>query len=298
MKSKKIVCFGEILWDIFDDGKKLGGAPFNVASSLKSLGADVEFVSRIGNDSLGKELLKKVESHGVSTIYLQEDPLYLTGKVYVNLDSKGLAKYEIVQDAAWDFIEALPKTIKMISSASAFVFGSLIARAKSFEALIFFLKVSRFSIFDLNLRPPFYNQSLLLHLMNESDMLKFNDDELYIIANGLKSPYNSIDENIEFIAKKTNTDIICVTKGKNGAVLYHHGEWFYNYGYKVKVKDTVGAGDSFLATLINGLIEKKPLQKTIDHACAMGALVASSFGANPAISMNDLYSLVSKNEAH
>ena len=292
MKSNKIICFGEILWDIFEDGKKLGGAPFNVTNSLKDLGADVEFISRIGKDFLGNEILKELKSRGVSTIFLQEDPIYPTGKVTVSLDSDGSAKYEIDNDSAWDYIEKEAKTVKMVSDASAFVFGSLIARAKSFEALNSFLKVSKFSIFDINLRPPFYNQSLLIDLMNKSDMLKFNDEELDIIASGLESPFNSIDKNIEFIAERTKTKIICVTKGKYGAVLYHHGDWFYNNGYRVKVKDSVGAGDSFLATLINGLIEKEPLQKTIDYACAMGALVANSFGANPTISMNDLESFI------
>ena len=292
MKSNKIICFGEILWDIFEDGKKLGGAPFNVTNSLKDLGADVEFISRIGKDFLGNEILKELKSRGVSTIFLQEDPIHPTGKVTVDIDSNGSAKYEIYNDSAWDYIEKETKTVKMVSDASAFVFGSLIARAKSFEALNSFLKVSKFSIFDINLRPPFYNQSLLIDLMNKSDMLKFNDEELDIIANGLESPFNSIDKNIEFIAERTKTKIICVTKGKYGAVLYHHGDWFYNNGYRVKVKDSVGAGDSFLATLINGLIEKEPLQKTIDYACAMGALVANSFGANPTISMNDLESFI------
>lgn len=292
MKSNKIICFGEILWDIFEDGKKLGGAPFNVTNSLKDLGADVEFISRIGKDFLGNEILKELKSRGVSTIFLQEDPIYPTGKVTVDIDSNGSAKYEIDNDSAWDYIEKETKTVKMVSDASAFVFGSLIARAKSFEALNSFLKVSKFSIFDINLRPPFYNQSLLIDLMNKSDMLKFNDEELDIIANGLESPFNSIDKNIEFIAERTKTKIICVTKGKYGAVLYHHGDWFYNNGYRVIVKDSVGAGDSFLATLINGLIEKEPLQKTIDYACAMGALVANSFGANPTISENDLESFI------
>ena len=292
MKSNKIICFGEILWDIFEDGKKLGGAPFNVTNSLKDLGADVELISRIGKDFLGNEILKELKSRGVSTIFLQEDPIYPTGKVTVDIDSDGSAKYEIDNDSAWDYIEKEAKTVKMVSDASAFVFGSLIARAKSFEALNSFLKVSKFSIFDINLRPPFYNQSLLIDLMNKSDMLKFNDEELDIIANGLESPFNSIDKNIEFIAERTKTKIICVTKGKYGAVLYHHGDWFYNNGYRVIVKDSVGAGDSFLATLINGLIEKEPLQKTIDYACAMGALVANSFGANPTISKNDLESFI------
>ena len=292
MKSQKIICFGEILWDLFPDGKKLGGAPFNVASSLKNLGADVEFISRIGNDSLGKELLIKVKNHGVSISHIQKDVIYSTGEVQVNLDSNGIAQYKISEDAAWDFIKALPETVKMVRTASAFIFGSLIARSNSFEALNSFLKVSKFRVFDLNLRPPFYNQSLLFQLMLQSDMLKFNDEELYKIANNMESPFNSMNQHIEFIAKKTNVNIICVTKGKYGAVLYHKGDWFYNSGYKVKVVDTVGAGDSFLATLVNGLVEDEPLQKTIDYACAMGALVANYSGANPNITKSELKSFV------
>ena len=100
MKSQKIICFGEILWDLFPDGKKLGGAPFNVASSLKNLGADVEFISRIGNDSLGKELLMKVKNHGVSISHIQKDAIYSTGEVQVKLDSSGVAQYEISKDAS------------------------------------------------------------------------------------------------------------------------------------------------------------------------------------------------------
>ena len=290
---QKIVCFGEILWDLFPDGKKLGGAPLNVAISLKYLGADVEFVSRIGDDPLGMELLKKVESHGVSTKFLQKDTTYCTGKVQVNLDSKGIAQYKISKDAAWDFIEAQPEALKMVSNASAFIFGSLIARAKSIEALYSFLKVSKFRVFDLNLRAPFYNQQLLFQLMQQSDVLKFNDKELYKIANEMGSPFYSIENHIEFIAKKTKTKIICITKGKYGAVLYHKGDWYSNSGYEVEVIDTVGAGDSFLATLVNGLIEKQPHQKTIDRSCAMGALVASRSGANPVIFEDDLKNLMS-----
>ena len=101
-----------------------------------------------------------------------------------------------------------------------------------------------------------------------------------------------MNQHIEFIVKKTNVNIICVTKGKYGAVLYHKGDWFYNSGYKVKVVDTVGAGDSFLATLVNGLVKNEPLQKTINYACAMGALVANNSGANPNITESELKSFV------
>ena len=288
MDSNKIVCFGEILWDLFPSGKKIGGAPFNVASSLKGLGASVEFISRIGQDALGEEILNHLTRVGISKEYVQLDGQHATGRVLVTLDEKGSAQYEIETNAAWDFIESTPSTLNLVKQSHAFVFGSLITRAQSFKALRAFLKVARFSVFDLNLRPPYYSDSVLIELMNTASMLKFNDEELYQIADLLKSPYYSMDQHISYIAQKTNTELICVTKGKFGAVLYYKNVWYFNSGYQIKVQDTVGAGDSFLATLIHGIVNDNDLQKTLNRACAMGALVAGSAGANPSISEVDL----------
>ena len=96
MKSKKIICFGEVLWDHFPDGKKLGGAPFNVTNSLKNFGADVNFISRVGDDNLGNEILKQMQNNQISTNYIQIDSNHQTGKVEVSLDSSGSAKYDII----------------------------------------------------------------------------------------------------------------------------------------------------------------------------------------------------------
>jgi len=298
MTSKTIVCFGEVLWDVFPEGKKLGGAPFNVASSLKGLGAEVQFISRVGKDPLGEELLAAVEAQGIATDQIQMDFSHKTGTVRVSLDSKGSAHYEIVKDAAWDFIEAHPETIALVANSHAFIFGSLIARGFSLKALNAFLGVAKFRVFDLNLRPPFYSLSLLKDLMQQAEMLKFNDEELYELAKVLDSPFHGLDQHIEFIAKQTQTEIICVTKGKFGAVLYHYGEWFYNSGYQIEVRDTVGAGDSFLATLVQCLIEKRPCKNALDRACAMGALVAGSSGANPKISERDLIAFMGNSNTH
>ncbi len=288
MDSKVICCFGEILWDLFPDGKKLGGAPFNVASSLKDLGAEVYFLSSIGNDTLGDEILSHFRTKNIPEDYLQVDTVHPTGKVLVSLDENGSAQYEIENDAAWDFIKTTPAALKLIGESDAFVFGSLIARGFSYKALNEFLKVSNYNVFDLNLRPPFYNDRLIIDLMTQAQLLKFNDDELYLVAKILDSPFHSMDQHIEFIANATGSTCICVTKGMFGAVLYQNGEWFYNSGYKIKVKDTVGAGDSFLATLVYGIVNNNELQTTLNRACAMGALVAASPGANPNISESDL----------
>ena len=294
MNSNKIICFGEILWDIFPAGKMLGGAPFNIAASIHDLGGNVQLISRVGKDSLGNEIIENIKAKGLSIKFIQSDNFHSTGRVFVALDKNGIAKYEIAQDAAWDFIEPTPTIINAVSEANAFIFGSLVSRSASKETLDTLLNLSKFSVFDLNLRPPFYTLETLTQLMIKTNMLKFNDDELYEIANALGSPYHSLDQHIVYLVAKTNTPIICVTKGMHGAVLYHHGDWFYNSGYRVEVKDTVGAGDSFLATLVLGLLQDNSLQSTLNDPCGMGALVASSNGVNSSITIEELATFVSR----
>ena len=288
MNSKVICCFGEILWDLFPEGKKLGGAPFNVASSLKDLGAEVYFISCVGKDTLGDEILSHLQLRKIPDDYIQVDSVHPTGKVMISLDENGSAQYKIENDAAWDFIKTTNAALELIGKSDAFVFGSLIARGFSRQTLSEFLKVWKYNVFDLNLRPPFYDDKLLIDLMSKAQLLKFNDEELYLVARILNSPFNSMDQHVEFIADATGASCICITKGMFGAVLYQNGEWFYNSGYKIKVKDTVGAGDSFLATLIYGIVNNNELQTTLNRACAMGALVAASPGANPNISESEL----------
>ena len=272
----------------------IGAAPFNIAASIHDLGGNVQLISRVGKDSLGNEIIENIKAKGLSIKFIQSDNFHSTGRVLVALDKNGIAKYEIAQDTAWDFIEPTPTIINAVSEANTFIFGSLVSRSASKETLDKLLNLSMFSVFDLNLRPPFYTLETLTQLMIKTNMLKFNDDELYEIANALGSPYHSLDQHIVYLVAKTNTPIICVTKGMHGAVLYHHGDWFYNSGYRVEVKDTVGAGDSFLAILVLGLLQDNSLQSTLNDACGMGALVSSSKGANPSITIEELATFVSR----
>jgi fructokinase len=124
--------------------------------------------------------------------------------------------------------------------------------------------------------------------MEKADFLKLNDDELFEISKKLGSKYNSIEQNVKFISEATNTKSVCVTKGRHGALLLSEGKLYYNSGYQIKVVDTVGAGDSFLASLISKLLNGESPQEAIDYACAVGALVAQSEGANPVITPEDI----------
>lgn len=289
----KITCFGEVLFDLFPSGKKLGGAPLNVAYRLKAMENEVQMISKIGMDTNGNELLNYLSQNQLDTSLIQTDSQYNTGVVQVTLNEKGSASYEIVYPCAWDKIEPTQEALESVTTSDAFVFGSLVARdAVSKNTLLSLIEAAQYRIFDVNLRKPFYSIDLLTLFMEKADFIKFNDDELYEISSQLGSKYHSLEQNITFIAQQTHTPAICVTKGEYGAVLFYNDNWYYNSGFKIKVKDTVGAGDSFLATLIDGLLKGNDPQHAINLACAVGALVAGSEGANPNISQEDISNFI------
>ena len=281
----KVVCFGEVLWDVFPTHKKIGGAPLNVASRLQSFNHDVTMVSAIGQGESGAKLMQYLKDCGINTSCVQVHNEYKTGKVKVMLNDKGSASYDIKYPRAWDKIRLTEINKKAVESSDAFVFGSLVARDDSSRNTLYeLIERAKYKIFDLNLRPPYYTNDVLFYLMDKANFIKFNDDELYEVSKYMGSQYNSLEQNLMFIAKKTKTKHLCVTKGSHGAVLLYDGELYYNSGFLVKVVDTVGAGDSFLGTLISQLLDKVNPQKAVDFACAIGALVAQSEGANPKIS--------------
>lgn len=290
MKNKlKGVSFGEILFDVFLEHKKIGGAPLNVASRLNSLGGDVAMISGVGNDANGKKLVDYLNNLGINTKAVQVNDTYPTGIVNVILNEKGNASYDINYPAAWDKIESSAENIAIVKNADFFVYGSLSSRdSVSRDTLKELLAVAKYKIFDVNLRIPHYTKKNVLDLLNSADFLKFNDDELNEICDDLNSNKKSLEQNIKFIAEKTKTPTVCVTLGSHGAVLYHENKFYHNSGFKVNVVDTVGSGDSFLASLIIMLLNGKDPQYAINFASAVGSIVAQSEGANPVISQSEI----------
>ena len=291
----KIVCFGEVLWDVFPKHKKIGGAPLNVALRLQSFQNEVALISCLGDDKLGNELLLELQKHRISSLYIQKIKAYKTSTVAISLDKNGSASYFINHPCAWDNIQVNDKLNSLVKSSEAFIFGSLIARSNtSRNTLLKLLTFSKLSVFDVNLRPPHYDINSIQVLMNAANFIKFNDDELKEISMSLGYQSASIEQTILFIAKKTNTTSIAVTLGSKGAILFYEERFFYCKGYQVEVADTVGSGDSFLATLIDVLLKRKDPQLAIDKACAVGALVAKSSGANPMISKVEIDAIMNQ----
>lgn len=291
--SKKVICFGEILWDVFPGGEKIGGAPLNVALRLKSLGIATTIVSKVGKDQLGKRLIDFIHQQGIGTEYIQQDAQFETGKVNVTLDQNGAASYEIAYPAAWDKINLVSTLEEEVAQADLFLFGSLVTRdVVSKKSLLSLLKKASFKVFDVNLRAPHYSQTLIEDLMQKADLIKFNDEELAEISKAMGYQEKSLEKQLRFISVKTNTPKVCVTKGGDGALLLLNDQLYDQKGFPIKVVDTVGAGDSFLATLLEGILTNKAPEIALENACAMGAMVASSTGANPKITPEELHHFI------
>ena len=285
------VCFGEVLWDNFGREKKMGGAPLNLSIRLNSFGIKTSIISQVGNDSFGNKLKilikKKITTQLISTI-----DNFPTSEVKVIVNKKGEAKYDITYPCAWDKIKVIKLYQDAVKKSNMLIFGSLASRDEvSRKTLFNLINLSKFNVFDVNLRPPHFSYTTLINLMKKSDFIKFNEEELEIISKKLGSNFNSINDNIEYISKKTKTKMICVSKGENGAVLFINNKYYYQSGFKVKVIDTVGSGDSFFATILEGLISKKPHDVVLKKACAIGAIVASKKGANPIIKDDEIKKL-------
>ncbi len=285
----RVTSFGEILWDDFPDGKVLGGAPLNLVVRLRALGADSAMISRRGDDDDGRELVRQIEEKGVSCDLIQTDTQQATSLVKVKLNAQGSASYDIVYPCAWDKIEAQEAAVVRVAASDAFIYGSLSTRDEvSRASLAVLLTQARYKIFDVNLRPPHFDLNRVLEMMKQADLVKMNDDELYDLAAAFGSPYHSVEQNVRFLADLSNAKQICITLGGHGAMYYQDGRFFHHSGYRVKVADTVGSGDSFLAGLTYKLLNNASPQEALAFACALGALVASHHGATPEISLQQI----------
>lgn len=293
MSKPLLVCFGEVLWDSFPDERRLGGAPLNVAYRLHALGNQVVMLSALGNDALGDKTFNSMKALGLSTQGIQRTNDFSTGTVLVQLYESGSATYTIEQPVAWDHIQSSETAFELARNAAYFIYGSLAGRNKTtFATLNALLGVTGFKIFDVNLRPPHYNKEHVLALMQEANAIKINDQEIDLICEWLQIANHGLKTKLFQIAQLTSTPFVCVTLGADGAAAMHKQEFAQVSGYKVKVEDTVGAGDSFLGMLIEAyFVRKNTLQTALSNACAMGALVASKKGATAAVTQEELQAL-------
>lgn len=288
--SKRVICFGEMLWDCFPAHEIPGGAPMNVALHLSQLGLDVALISRLGQDSHGKGLHDFVSHYPLDQRLIQWDNTHATGTVEVNNQDPQNVKYTIVAPVAWDFIEWSEELQEAVNQSHAFVFGSLAVRNQvSWECLYQLLHSPVLKIFDINLRAPYYDFEQIEIILGYTDILKINEDELILVADYFNIELNSNTQDVlamaqevcDFLTEHFPIELICVTLGANGAMTYEDGKVTRHKGYQVQVEDTVGSGDAFLSGFIKSYLERNQLKEVLDFACALGAFVATQRGGTP-----------------
>jgi len=292
--KKKILCVGEILWDLLPEGAKAGGAPMNVAIHLAKFGMEVSFAGRIGDDPPGNDLKKFLEQQGLDTKLLQVDDKLPTSTVAVHLESDGNnVRFEIVDNVAWDRILLTEELEEATNKADVIIYGTLASRHSTTRSTISdILKSSScLKFLDINLRAPFYSKEVVEELIECASIIKLNSDEIRIISGWYGMDYDE-KRQAQWLAEKYNCDIICVTRGAAGALIYGNGQFIEHPGFKVDVKDTVGSGDAFLAGFIARYLSGESLDKSLEYACATGALVATMAGATPNYSQGEVLKII------
>ena len=285
MMPSIVVSIGEVVWDIFPDHRVLGGAPLNVAYHLSTLGIATRIVSRVGMDALGSTTLEKILSLGLATDSIQQDNAQATGRVMVTVDAHNEPHFDIVAPAAWDFMEE--KAVVRAAGEEPFllVFGTLAQRAAASRAAIRALwQRATVRCYDVNLRPPFTSRELVLDSLAVADVVKMNEKEIDVIANWTENGAMDSAQTARDLLDRYNLQAVLVTEGAAGAWLVCPEGHFTHPGFPVKVADTVGAGDAFFATFIEGYLLKRSWPECLARANHRGAYVASQPGATPPMS--------------
>jgi len=284
MKMPVVVGIGEILWDMLPSGRKLGGAPANFAYFAGALGAESYMASTVGRDRLGRDILSKLRKMGFSRKYVAVDQVHPTGVVAVQLDPAGKPTYEIKKNAAWDYVRFTPGLRALAARTDAVCFGSLAQRSPVSRATIrrfvSSMPVAALRVLDVNLRQSFYGRKIIHDLLTLSNVFKLNDDELLIIADLFSIPGNE-EAVVRRLMRKYALKVVAVTKGAKGAVLYCPGGGYPIKGRKIRIADTVGAGDAFTAGLVMGLLRGLKMDMIVALAGRLAVYVCGQRGATP-----------------
>ena len=285
MEKDLIVGIGEALWDCLHEGRKLGGATANFAYHVGQFGFNSCAVSAVGNDALGEETLAEFDAKKVNYVMPRVD--FPTGTVQVTLDEVGVPTYDIKQDVAWDNIPYTHEIGALAKRCKAVCFGSLAQRSEESRKTIYkfidHTPKDALRIFDINLRQNFYSQDVLRASLRRCNVLKINDEELVIIGRMFGYPGLDFENKCWLILGKYNLDMLILTCGVNGSYVFSRGAMSFLETPKVKVADTVGAGDSFTGSFVASILAGLPVHEAHRKAVNVSAFVCTQKGAMPEI---------------
>ena len=280
-----VIGLGELLWDVFPDSRRPGGAPSNVAFQASQLGLMGVVASRVGQDPLGDELLEFLGSKGLDTSLIQRDAEHETGRVTVDMSDGGHPDYVIHENTAWDHLEPTSELLDTAGCAAAVCFGTLAQRSNTSRETVHQVlnacSKDCLIVYDVNLRQNWYDAEWIERSLEQASVLKLNHEEAEIIGDLLDISTEEMDGFAMDLHEHHGIDLVCMTRAENGCWLWSSFEEVDVAGQPVDVVDAVGAGDAFSAALIASRLWKWPLQQTAEFANAIGGLVVSHSGAMP-----------------
>ena len=292
MADGRVLGIGELLWDLFPSGPRLGGAPFNVVANMRRLGHPAAFVTAVGDDELGRSAVAAVDELGVGTTFISVAPDLPTGTVAVTPDPVVGHRFTIGSPAAYESIGDSDAFVARLREwrPDALVYGTLAQLNPGVRGLTRRIASEirpAHRLYDVNLRDEGWTPVAVLDLLADATIVKLNEAESETVADLVGSAARS-DALATTLAAQFDIQAVCITRGADGATLVIGGEEHTVEGILVDVADTVGAGDAFAAGLLHGLLTDMPSHAALRFANRLGALVASRAGALPVWSADEL----------
>lgn len=280
MKNKPIIIgIGELLWDVLPTGKKAGGAPINFVYHASQLGAESYAISAVGKDPLGDEIMHEIERIGIG--YLIERVDYPTGTVLVELKD-GIPDYTIIEGVAWDHIPLTDEMKELAKRADVICFGTLAQRARTSRETILTLLSSvpeeSYRILDINIRQHYFSKEIIVSSLRNCNVFKINEEELLLLKELFNKPELDEEELCRWFVKEFNLKFMILTAGADYSTIFTPEAQSSIKTPKVKVADTVGAGDSFTGAFISSILDGAPLSKAHQAAVDRAAFVCTKHG--------------------
>ena len=283
MNNDIIGGIGEVLWDMFPEGKRIGGAPANFAYHMSQFGFDSRVVSAVGEDVLGDEILENFNEKGLR--YWVERVPFPTGTVEVTLNEGGIPCYEIKQSVAWDNVPYTPELDRLACQTRCVCFGSLAQRnvvtRTTLNRFLDAMSGEAYKVFDINLRQHFYTMEVLKDSLVRCNILKLNDEELVILSELLELSEKSIEGECWEMMKRFDLKVLILTSTVQGSHVFSGDTRSFLDTPHVKVVDTVGAGDSFTAAFCAAILKGKSMVEAHRLAVEVSAFVCGQAGAMP-----------------
>lgn len=281
----KCAGLGEVLFDVYASGPKLGGAPANFAFHLKQMGLETLVISAVGRDELGQLARNLMALNFLPALLL--DTEQSTGYVKVQLDAAGVPSYHFADNTAYDNIPEHEILMSLASQLNVCCFGSLAQRNEVSRRTI--MKVlqampagCRLRIFDVNLRSDFFTKEIIDQSLDCSEVFKCNEDELPVLCYMLGVKDATAEGFFRYLQQR-GINCLIFTEGSKQSTVFINDEVSLLPTPKINAIDTVGAGDSFTASLIGMLLRGRSLKEAHARAVQVAAYVCTQRGAMPVL---------------